>query len=67
MKMEIPNQICEWTEREINRGTHPAKVLLELGSMVLKLYKNQKKLMAWNKKKYQPFLRSNPQETAPKK
>jgi hypothetical protein len=63
--MDIPNQVCKWAEREIESGrSHPAKVLTELGSMVLKLWKNQQKLEAWNKKRYEHLIRPDVQEKA---
>ena len=63
--MEIPNQVCKWAERELESGrSHPAKVLTELGSMVLKLWKNQQRQEAYLKKRYERLLRPDQQETA---
>jgi hypothetical protein len=68
VKMDIPNQVCKWAEREIESGrSHPAKVLTELGSMVLKLWKNQQRQEEYLKKRYQHLLRPDPQEKATQK
>lgn len=60
--MDIPSQVCKWADREIASGrTHPAKVLTELGSMVLKLWKNQQRDREYLKKKYEHLIRPDEQ------
>ncbi len=56
--MEIPNQCLKWAQKEIESGrSHPAKVLTELGSIVLKLWKTQQKNEEYLKKRYEHLIR----------